>query len=349
MKSTNKPSTRRLWEIDQQLRSGKYPTVPQLAQLFETNDKTVRRDLDYLRYDLHAPAEYCPINNGWHYTEPTYRLPALLITQGELLAIFLTGQTIPHVQGTPYEADLRQAITKLAEFLPEEISFHIDQIQQAHSFRQTATTTQDLDIFRRLADAVLQRKQLTIRYWTASREAESQRTIDPWHLASVNGEWYLIAYCHTRKDRRMFAPNRIRDLQDTGGTYEIPDNFSIADFFDGTFRVINDSTQPLQTVQVRFLPSAAKYIREKIWHPSQVAHPQPDGSYLVELSLRSLIEVKRWILSWGAECEVLAPAELRADIRNEALKILEQSATATTIDRIPSRTERSRQQRRKSL
>lgn len=322
--TAKRPTLRRLIIIDRELRNCTYPTADRLAELTEVDTKTIRRDLDLLRDDYRAPIEFNRARKGWEYTCKTYRLPAMVTTEGELLAMFLASQTLGHATGTPYEEDLRRAVQKLADLLPDEISFRWQTVTQAHSFRQTVTTQHDLEVFRQLADAVLHRRQLQLRYYTASRNVETSRTLDPWHLSCIDGDWFLIAWCHERKSLRTFSPARIRELSLTGQTFDVQE-FNVDDFFAGTFKVIRDDRAAMQVVKLRFAPSAAKYICEKTWHTSQKLQPEPDGSLLVEMMLGSLIEVRRWILSWGCECEVLEPAALRADILREATAMLANS------------------------
>ncbi|MBI1348161.1 WYL domain-containing protein [bacterium] len=348
MFTSTKPPLRRFLVIDRELRAKTYPTAERLAELTETNAKTIRRDIQFLQDEYHAPIEFHHAKHGWEYTCPTYRLPAVLITEGELVSVFLAAQVLPQVQGTPYAADLERAIRKITELLPDEISVHWETIEQAHSFRQSVTTLHDFDLFRQLADAVLHRQQLRIRYWTASREEECERVIDPWHLACIDGAWYVIAWCHRRQARRMFAPSRIRELTGTGETFVVPEDFRIAEFFDGTFRVVTDSSQPLQRVRLRFAPSAAKYIREKVWHLSQKLQTAADGSVIVEFHLRNLLEIRRFVMSWGSECTVLDPAELRADIHREAQAMLEQSTEITLPELLPSKTTRTPKSRKET-
>jgi predicted DNA-binding transcriptional regulator YafY len=293
MITAKRPALRRLWTIDRELRSGAYPSAGRLAQLIEVDAKTILRDVAFLRDELGAPVEYNRARRGYEYTSKTYRLPAVLITEGELVAMFLAGQALQMAQGTPYAGELQRAIRKLSEFLPDEVSLHWQSLDQSQSFHQTVTTRHDIEIFRQLAEAVLQRRQVRIQYWTASRDAMSERVIDPCHLASIDGTFYLVAWCHLRKAIRMFAPGRIRALEPTGETFDIPPDFKIGDFFVGTFKVISDSGLPMQTVRLRFAPSAAKYVREKIRHPSQRLEKNDDDSVVLQMSLRSLIEVRR--------------------------------------------------------
>jgi predicted DNA-binding transcriptional regulator YafY len=147
--------------------------------------------------------------------------------------------------------------------------------------------------------------------------------IDPWHLTLVDGEWFLIGFCRLRNAERMFAPGRIRELVETGETFEVPESFSAARYFEGTFRVIRgDETAPRKTVRLRFGPGAARYVREKLHHPSQILTELADGWLEAQFTLGTLLEVKRWILNWGAECEVLEPAELREQLVREAAAML---------------------------
>jgi len=62
----------------------------------------------------------------------------------------------------------------------------------------------------------------------------------------------------------------------------------------------------------------AGYIKEKIWHESQQIHPQDDGSIIFEAEVAGTDEIRFWIMTWGSKAEVLTPASLREDIREEA-------------------------------
>lgn len=330
MRLAKRPALLRLWMIDRELRDRTFPTVDELAKKAEVDAKTIRRDIQAMQTHHQAPVEYNRKRRGWEYTCTTYRLPAVIITEGELVAMFLAGQALRQAIGTPYESDLKRAIKKLAEFLPDEVSLHWQALEHAQSFHQTVTSLQDLDIFRQLADAAVHQRRLKIRYWTASRDSQTERMVDPYHLACIDGAWYLIAFCHQRKDIRTFAASRVREAIESGDTFNRPAEFRIGDFFEGTFKVISEKDRPLQTIRLKFAPSAAKYIREKLFHESQRLQLHEDQSITLTLELRSLIEVRKWILSYGSECKVLAPKELHDDILQEAQKMIAQSRFSET-------------------
>ena len=70
-----------------------------------------------MRDQQHAPVEYDRGRGSYGYAEPTYRLPFIQMTQGEMLALYLSERMMRQFRGTPFERDLRQAIAKLADRL----------------------------------------------------------------------------------------------------------------------------------------------------------------------------------------------------------------------------------------
>ena len=67
-------------------------------------------------------------------------------------------------------------------------------------------------------------------------------------------------------------------------------------------------------VVLRFSPAVAARVAETRWHPSEVRESQPDGSLVWRARVAGTIEIRLWILSWGADIEVVEPADLRADV-----------------------------------
>jgi predicted DNA-binding transcriptional regulator YafY len=119
----------------------------------------------------------------------------------------------------------------------------------------------------------------------------------------------------------MFAPGRIRSVRETGERIERPADFRITDYLDRSFKVLRGEG-PARRVRLRFAPEMARYVREKVWHPSQQLQERRDGSLVQRLTVNHLLEVKRWVLSYGAACEVLEPSDLRAEIEAELRQMM---------------------------
>ncbi|HBH52431.1 MAG TPA: hypothetical protein DDY91_11120 [Planctomycetaceae bacterium] len=319
---SKRPQFRRLIVIDNALRAVDYPTVDLLAEVVNMNPKTIRRDLIFMKDELGAPLDFCRERNGWRYTDLNWRLPDFSVSQGDLLAMFLGARVLDDFRGTPAHAQLKRSLSRMADLLPEQVTVQWETIQQAHSVQKSHTTRQDIEIFRKLADAVLHRKQVKMVYWSAGRDDTTVRTVDPWHLSCIDGEWYVVGWCHLRKAQRTFAPNRVRKIKFTGQSFSVPASFNINEFLAGSFRVVGEPDAPLKTIRLAFAPTAARYVKEKVWNESQTLSPTKDGGVIFEIKLNSFIEIRRWILSWGSECQVLEPPELRADIVQQAQGII---------------------------
>lgn len=77
------------------------------------------------------------------------------------------------------------------------------------------------------------------------------------------------------------------------------------------------------TIRVAFAKGAAPYIRERLWHPTQRLRDLPDGRLELTLQVADTQEVRRFLLGWGAQAEVLQPIAMREALRQEALAMVE--------------------------
>ncbi len=317
MRLFTRPALVRMAKIDAEIRAGSRPNTTSLAKLLQVNPRTIQRDLDCLRDQLGAPISYDIHRRGFYYTNATFRLALPQISEGECLSLFLAERLLQQYRGLPCAADLQRLFQKIAALLPDGISLHVDQLGQAYAVHTQPADPGDANRFRALVHAIERGRQLELLYWSASRDQTVRRVVDPYHLALVENDWYLIAHCHLREDVRMFAPSRIRELSETGTLIERPPDFRITDYLDAGFRRMRGAG-PAQTVRLRFAPAAARFVREKTWHVSQQIDEQRDGGLVLTMRVNHLAEVKRWVMSFGVECAVIEPPELREAIVEEA-------------------------------
>jgi predicted DNA-binding transcriptional regulator YafY len=307
--------------IHQALQSGRLPNASTLSRELEVSIKTIHRDLEFMRDRLDLPIEYDSHRHGLLYTEEVKSFPTVQITEGELLALVIAEKAFQQYRGTHFERPLLSAIRKISESLPETISLSLSDVQQTISFRTRAEPIQDLQIFDELAKATADRRQLQLTYRKPGKTEAEERLVDPYHLANINGEWYLFAFDHLRKDMRTFVPSRIKEIKLTGKSFKRPQKFSLDRRLRGSFGV--HSGQGEYEVVIRFCARAADYIREKRWHDSQELHERSAGCLDLHLKLTSLKEVERWVLSWGGEAVALSPRELAESVRAAAKRLLE--------------------------
>jgi len=268
---------------------------------------------------MQFPIEYDGKKWGYFYTKEIGSFPAFAVTEGELFAVLVAEKAMQQYRGTNLEKPLMSAFRKMAGMMPETISLHMADWEQTISFRSSAEPISNFEIFDQLTKAAAEGRQLLLKYRKPGNSSAEDRAVDPYHLANVNGDWFLFAYCHMRKDIRTFVPARIQSAAPTGQRFQRPKDFSIENALRDSFGVHSGKAE--HTVIVRFDEMVADYIREKKWHASQELKNLPNGGVELTLRLSSLIEVQRWILSWAGSAEAIAPAELKEAVRAAGARI----------------------------
>ncbi len=318
---SSRPPLERMMKIHQAVQAGKYPNATTLARELEVSTKSIQRDLEFMRDRFQLPLEYFKTRNGYHYTEEVSGFPTLQITEGELFALLVAEKALQQYRGTPFEKPLVSAFRKMASSLPDTVSLNLADWEQTISFRTTAEPILKLDIFDALGKAASHRQQLQLTYRKPGKKETETRLIDPYHLANINGEWFLFAYDHDRRDIRKFVPARIQAIEKTGKTFVRPQKFSIEKRLQGSFGV--HSAEGEFKVVIRFTEKVADYIREKKWHDSQELRELKNGALELRLKLSSLAEIERWLMGWGGEAVPLEPPQLVQSVRAAAQKILD--------------------------
>ncbi len=316
----SRPPLERMLRIHQAIQSGHFPNTSTLADELEVSTKSIQRDLEFMRERLELPLEYHPQRFGYYYTQEVSSFPTLQITEGELFALLVAEKALQQYRGTHFEKPLVSAFKKMAAALPDPVSLHLADWNQTISFRTRAEPILNLEVFDALARATARRQQIELTYRKPARPETEQRLVDPYHLANINGEWFLFAYDHLRRDIRTFVPARIQAIRPTGQTFSRPQKFSLEKRLRDSFGVY--SGQGEFNVVLRFNELVADYIREKKWHDSQQLRELKEGGVELRLRLSSLVEIERWVLSWGGNAVVVRPPELATAVRRAAEKIL---------------------------
>jgi len=311
-----------MMQLHHQLQARKFPNCRKLAHELEVSEKTIQRDIEFMRYQLGLPIEYDQLHFGFVYTEPVTSFPNIQVSEGEIVALFVAQKALQQYRGTPFEAPLRAAFQKIGHGLKDRISFSWSDLDAAISFRPVGQSVADLEVFELLSRAVLDSAEVEFRYRKLRSNAAETRRVRPYHLGCVDHQWYLFGFDLARQQVRTFALPRITAPRLTGARFRRPANFSIGKFLDSSFGVFQSEGRT--TVRIRFQPFAAQLVRERMWHHSQKIKELRDGGLELKLQLGSLEEIERWVLSWGDEAEVLEPAKLRQRLADVGRKFVAQ-------------------------
>jgi proteasome accessory factor B len=294
--------------IDEAIRTGGYPNATTLARDLELSSRTIARKLGFLRDVLLAPIEYDSSRKGYYYSQPNWSLPNLRISQGELLGLAMAQLALHAYRGTPLERYLGAVTGKIMASLPEEVEIEPSGLASIFQFNLGPVAPFDPALWEELARAIRKRHTVRMRYYSLTKDQEVNRVIDPYLLRCYRGDWYLIGRDHRTGHVPMYSLARIRKLTVTKDGYEVPDDFDIDEYLGGTFGVFERKER--HNVRIQFTGAVARFIQERVWHPSQKLSKKKDGSVVLSMRLADIEEVGRWVLSWGPDAKALGPKEL---------------------------------------
>jgi proteasome accessory factor B len=306
--------------IDRELRDNRFPNCSLIGGIFGRSRKCIQRDIDFMRDQLGAPIDYDRKRKGYFYTKHWAFDPSAFLDRNEAQALAATGKVLSQYQGTPYYDEVCRAIEKLMHRLP--VSPAVDSFFEIYSFENPSSDRFDQAAFTLLEQAIRTRTKIKLTYRSPSSQSSTERTVQPYrlHYDQSTGTWYLIAHCEFRKETRTFVVSRIQDLNPTCEPFTIPDGFSISNYMETAFQ---QSVGPhLYDIAIHFTPYQSQWIREHHWHSSQRVEEHDDGSLILKLSVSSLDAVKRWVMRYGAQAEVLDPKELRDMVRQEVQEMV---------------------------
>ena len=304
----------RLFRIYEKIREGTFPNVEYLSKEEEVSERTIKRDIQTLKYTLDAPISYSKSRNGYYFTK-NWEFPFPELSTGEILTLFIANNLLKDLKGTPlYETGLTLS-KKLEKLLPERVSIKDREIEEmlSISFQPIKIKKDIVDIFDKLFNSIRERNSVLIKYYTISRDEETERIVDPYHLYNFEGVWYLVAYCHKRGEVRDFALDRINGITVLKEKFNFKEDFNIKEYLQKSFRIYKGNEDEFTLL---FDPYQAKWIKERIWHNSQKISENPDGSLILKIK-GNKEEIKRWIIGYGKHVLVLEPESFREEIINE--------------------------------
>ncbi|NUW39312.1 helix-turn-helix transcriptional regulator [Nonomuraea rhodomycinica] len=215
--------TARVLTLLELLQSGGTRTVAELADRLGVEGRTVRRYVDQL-IDLDVPVESVRGRYGGYRLAPGYRLPPLMLSDDEALAVLLglvAGRragltTTEHTAGETASAKIRRV-------LPKHVARRLDALLEALAFTDQpgAFDTPDAEVLLTVADAVRHRRPVSIRY-TDRDGRRSERTLHVYGIVAHAGRWYVTGKDDRIGEDRTFRLDRIADARTLPGSFATP-------------------------------------------------------------------------------------------------------------------------------
>ena len=309
--------TARVMALLELLQSGGVRTVAELAGRLGVDERTVRRYVDHL-IDLDVPVESVRGRYGGYRLGPGYRLPPLMLTDDEALAVLLglaVGRRAGWPTGTGTASETAGA--KIRRVLPQRLARRLDALLGSLAFTAPPgeIAAPESTVLLCVADAVRHHRPVSIRY-TGGDGRRSERVLHPYGLVVHSGRWYVTGADPGIGEDRTFRLDRIADARTLPGSFEPPADVNPAE------RVLSGlATAPYRhRVRLR-IQGTAEQIRARL--PASVATlrelPPPAGTqaeterwFRAELRVEQLDWLPPVLASLDRPFVIERPDELRA-------------------------------------
>lgn len=311
------PTTRVLTVLEL-LQSRAKMSGPELAERLEVDTRTVRRYITMLQ-DLGIPVEAERGRYGSYRLRPGFKLPPLMFTDDEALALSLgllaarkigLGGAAPAVEG---------ALAKIERVLPLTLRERVQGLQETLVFDMaTSNNPPRSEIVGTLSTAAQQERVVQLYYRSFVGDL-TERAFDPYGLVYRSGFWYTAGYCHLRDDLRTFRLDRIQDVELRDETFTRPPDF---DCLAQVLRAI-PSTPDTWYIDV-LLKTTLEEAQRRVRPAFAILEQESDG-----VSFRCYVDNLDWVayVLAGLSCPVVIrqPLELR-----DAMRRLVQDIIANT-------------------
>ncbi|MCQ2114603.1 MAG: WYL domain-containing protein [Bacteroidales bacterium] len=174
-----------------------------------------------------------------------------------------------------------------------------------------------------LTGAMQDNVKVRIRYQKYSSRESSEYTIHPYALKENARRWYLVGLCEEKQEIRVYALDRILELEPGIERFEMPLLFDVDKLFAGCFGVyLPDKGMKRSRIVFKTTAKEAKYLQGLPIHESQQVISSDENSVTFEIYVYMNENLKMEFLSRGSSLEILEPAELREEIKNEISKAI---------------------------
>lgn len=305
------PATRVL-TILEMLQSRQRLSGPELAARLEVNTRTVRRYITMLQ-DLGFPIEAERGRHGFYRLRSGFKLPPLMFTEEEALALTLGLLAVRRLGLTVTTSAVEGALAKIERVLPQTLQERVRAVQETLSltFPPYNVNTRSETLLTLCTAAQLERRVfLSYQAWDGK---ESTREADIYGLVYRGGYWYSVGYCHLRQDLRVFRLDRINTVEMRDETFTRPLDFDCVEHVMHSLST-TPATWPVEILLETTLAEARQVIL-----PAVASLEETERGVMMRCSVGNL----RWLaegilmrLEWPFI--IVQPPELHAELHKLA-------------------------------
>jgi len=305
--------TDRLVALVMLLQSRRVITAAEMASHFEITERTVYRDLAALGESgvpiVGEPGVGYSLMRGYH-------LPPVMFSPQEAFALVTGSLLAERMTDDSVREPMRTALGKLTAILPADVQGRVQRLSAGMTVRIRKPGAGPVPLSR-LQLAMADRRVLRIEYAGASRAERTTRDIEPLGLVFYLDHWHLFAWCQLREEVRDFRADRIQRCEMLAHTCTPRPGFDLTEHL-----TCWHSTEVADIASLEVHPVLLETIRRQ-WGPALLSEKTLGGqAVLVELAVREVTYLARWLLAFGDKVKVLGPPKLKREIVSAARRTL---------------------------
>lgn len=283
-------------------------TGKELAEHFEVSLRTIYRDIERLG-EAGIPVVAIGGKGGGYSIMENYHIDNLFFNKQEAHMFMSVMSSLSFLFGKnqmfndivlKFENTYKQEKGKT-----EKLSINMSHFSMEHELKECLSTI----------NKALEENRLLIFHYSNRRMEFFERTVEPIQIAFSFGQWYLIGFCRNRNDYRRFKLVRIRNVKmgNSVAQNEISEE-EIAKVFADSYR------RRSITVTLKFSGKMGEQLNEHF--QKETIKQTEDNRFIVVDHFPHEEGLLKFILSFGKECEVVAPDYLRDELKEYVKELL---------------------------
>lgn len=337
--NTSRDHIYRIFVIFSEVQNERYPTPGDLADLCGTSDRTILRDIDQIngllsnfepahkeegQVDTNA-IEFDHQKGGYRLRHKLNHFPLIRVEDRDLLTLHFLRQCLEPYKDTGIGKSMIDSFNHTFGILTGTTDWK--QWERIVHFRfegKPEVSKEDVKLFDLLHKAIRENLQVSLDYKPA-KDPKSTRIVEPHFLFMRNGSWYLYASKAGKPEKRTLKFARISNAKLTGEKFTHV-RMDPKDCFEYSFGVVPCQSKARRNpVVLEFTKDSAQRVEETLWHPEQKIEELSGGGVRLMLPFDepTYLELKPWILSWGASAKVIGPKMLKEQVATDIRKMAE--------------------------
>lgn len=306
----------RLSKIHAIIKSGRYPNTKQLAEILDVSVPTISRDIEFLRDRFEADIQYDAYQRGYYYAKD-FEMPLNMISSKDVLFLSIVKQLMTQYEGSP----VYNEISSIIDLLTDSQGVGKSDFLKRVAAPPLPKVVVNEDVWNIVIESLKDNTIIKFDYNGRWNTSTTHRMLRPYQILLQDGLYFVFGYDENadggKGGERLFNLSRMKNLENTKRTFELPENFDFASRCGGgRFGAFKDN----KTVhyEIDFYDDARQFVKDCVWADDQeVIDYEEDCTTTIKFSSSQSLKVLEWVLSQGANARPRAPEEFVERWKNE--------------------------------